>query len=126
MNKQNINIEITPKELVDNLVLQLDTGNDYDYFNIFEIDKVNDLLLLTEAVTCNEKITIKPELIKKLHQEVKDKSMYQIELDWKASEIINTLNLDFHVTVPKRVKDLLFNGELIELPIETLAKLCNN
>lgn len=126
MNKQHANIEITPKELVDNLVFQLDTGNDFDYFNIFDINKESGLLHLTETIDSNEKITIKPELIKKLYQKVKDKSMYQIELDWKASEIINTLNLDFHVTVPKRVEDLLFNGELIELPIETLAKLCNN
>ena len=49
--------------------------------------------------------------------------MYKIELNWKASEIINSLNLDYHVSVPKKVKDLLFSGELIELPLETLAKL---
>ena len=125
MSKQHINIEVTPEELVNNLVLQLDTGNEYDYFNIFEVDKVSGLLHLTESIDCGEKITIKPELIKKLHQKVREKSMYQIELNWKASEIINSLNLDYHVTVPKKVKDLLFNGELIELPIETLAKLCS-
>lgn len=125
MSKQHTNIEVTPEELVNNLVLQLDTGNEYDYFNIFEIDKVSGLLHLTESIDCGEKITIKPELIKKLHQNVREKSMYQIELNWKASEIINSLNLDYHVTVPKKVKDLLFSGELIELPIETLAKLCS-
>lgn len=125
MSKQHTNIEVTPEELVNNLVLQLDTGNEYDYFNIFEIDKVSDLLHLTESIDCGEKITIKPELIKKLHQNVREKSMYQIELNWKASEIINSLNLDYHVTVPKKVKELLFSGELIELPIETLAKLCS-
>lgn len=125
MSKQHTNIEVTPEELVNNLVLQLDTGNEYDYFNIFEIDKVSGLLHLTESIDCGEKITIKPELIKKLHQKVREKSMYQIELNWKASEIINSLNLDYHVTVPKKVKELLFSGELIELPIETLAKLCS-
>ena len=126
MSRQQENITITPKELVDNLVIQLDTGNDYDYFNIFDIDRVSGFLHLTESIDCGEKITIKPELIKRLHQKVKDKSMYQIELDWKASEIINSLNLDYHVSVPKKVKELLFSGELIELPLETLAKLCNN
>ncbi|WNM50462.1 hypothetical protein Alsa1_CDS0112 [Staphylococcus phage Alsa_1] len=126
MSKQHTNIEVTPEELVNNLVLQLDTGNEYDYFNIFEIDKVSGLLHLTESIDCGEKITIKPELIKKLHQKVREKSMYQIELNWKASEIINSLNLDYHVSVPKKVKELLFSGELIELPLETLAKLCNN
>ena len=124
MSKQHTNIEVTPEELVNNLVLQLDTGNEYDYFNIFEIDKVSGLLHLTESIDCGEKVTIKPELIKKLHQKAREKSMYQIELNWKASEIINSLNLDYHVTVPKKVKELLFSGELIELPIETLAKLC--
>lgn len=126
MSRQQENITITPKDLVDNLVIQLDTGNDYDYFNIFDIDRVSGLLHLTESIDCGEKITIKPELIKNLHQKVKDKSMYQIELDWKASEIINSLNLNYHVSVPKKVKELLFSGELIELPLETLAKLCNN
>ncbi|WNM51056.1 hypothetical protein Alsa3_CDS0187 [Staphylococcus phage Alsa_3] len=126
MSKQHTNIEVTPEELVNNLVLQLDTGNEYDYFNIFEIDKVSGLLHLTESIDCGEKITIKPELIKKLHQKVREKSMYQIELNWKASEIINSLNLNYHVSVPKKVKELLFSGELIELPLETLAKLCNN
>lgn len=126
MSRQYTNITITPKDLVDNLVIQLDTGNDYDYFSIFDIDRVSGLLHLTESIDCGEKITIKPELIKSLHQKVKDKSMYQIELNWKASEIINSLNLDYHVSVPKKVKDLLFSGELIELPLETLAKLCNN
>lgn len=125
MSKQHTNIEVIPEELVNNLVLQLDTGNEYDYFNIFEIDKVSGLLHLTESIDCGEKITIKPELIKKLHQKVREKSMYQIELNWKASEIINSLNLDYHVNVPKKVKELLFSGELIELPIETLAKLCS-
>ncbi len=124
MSKQHINIEVTPKELIDNLVIQLDTENEFDYFNIFDINKENDLLYLTEEIDCGDKITIKPELIKKLHQKVREKSMYQIELNWKASEIINSLNLDYHVSVPKKVKDLLFNGELIELPIETIAKLC--
>jgi len=125
LSKQHTNIEVIPEELVNNLVLQLDTGNEYDYFNIFEIDKVSGLLHLTESIDCGEKITIKPELIKKLHQKVREKSMYQIELNWKASEIINSLNLDYHVNVPKKVKELLFSGELIELPIETLAKLCS-
>ncbi|WNM50704.1 hypothetical protein Alsa2_CDS0090 [Staphylococcus phage Alsa_2] len=126
MSRQQENITITPKDLVDNLVIQLDTGNDYDYFNIFDIDRVSGLLHLTESIDCGDKITVKPELIKSLHQKVKDKSMYQIELNWKASKIINSLNLDYHVSVPKKIKELLFSGELIELPLETLAKLCNN
>lgn len=124
MSKQQENITISPKELIDNLVIQLDTENEFDYFNIFDIDKENGLLYLTEEIDCGDKITIKPKLIKKLHQKVIENSMYQIELNWKASEIINSLNLDYHVSVPKKVKDLLFSGELIELPIETLAKLC--
>lgn len=52
MSKQQENIEVTPEELVDNLVIQLDTENEFDYFNIFDIDKENGLLQLVEEIDC--------------------------------------------------------------------------
>ncbi|MFX5697286.1 hypothetical protein ABTE35_19590, partial [Acinetobacter baumannii] len=70
-------------------------------------------------------IILSYDLIDKINKEIKKKSMSQIQLNWKASEIINKMSLeyDLHENIPNHIKEMIYSGELIDLPIETLVKL---
>lgn len=119
------NVSITGKELKDNLFVDLDTGYEYDYVNILDVNKDTELLEFLEDIEEDSTIYIKPDLIEKLNNLVKKSSMYKIKQNWEASEIVNSLYLNHRVTeVPESIKEMIFSGELLDLPIESIVKLC--
>nr|DAG96556.1 MAG TPA: hypothetical protein [Herelleviridae sp.] len=119
------NISITGKELKDNLFVDLDTGYEYDYVNILDVNKDTEFLEFLEDIEEDSTVYIKPDLIEKLNNLVKKSSMYKIKQNWEASEIVNSLYLNHRVTeVPESIKEMIFSGELLDLPIESIVKLC--
>lgn len=126
MEEKYNEVSISAQELADNILIQLYTGYEKDYFNFIHINNDGCLYLdEDESIEPHQRIILSYDLIDKINKEIKKKSMAQIQLNWKASEIINKMSLeyDLHENIPNHIKEMIYSGELIDLPIETLVKL---
>lgn len=126
MEEKYKEVSISAQELTDNVFIQLYTGYEKDYFNFIHINTDGCLYLdEDESIEPHQRIILSYDLIDKINKEIKKKSMSQIQLNWKASEIINKMSLeyDLHENIPNHIKEMIYSGELIDLPIETLVKL---
>lgn len=119
---QSKHVVIKGEDLND-LLVKFDTEYEEDYFS-FIVDRNNTVMIFEEEIEKETEIIVHPKLVKKIHDVIKEKSMKKIEENYESAILINTLSYEYKVKVPKRIKTMLYEGKLRDLPIETIAELC--
>ncbi|MEC5378730.1 hypothetical protein VWJ19_10200, partial [Staphylococcus hominis] len=94
-----------------------------DYFSLI-VDRNNTMMIFEEEIEKETEIIVHPKLVKKIYDMIKEKSMKKIEENYESAILINNLSYDYNVEIPKRIKNMIYEGKLRDLPIETIAELC--
>lgn len=119
---QSKHVVIKGEDLND-LLVKFDTEYEEDYFS-FIVDRNNTMMIFEEEIEKETEIIVHPKLVKKIYDMIKDKSMKKIEENYESAILINNLSYDYNVKIPKRIKNMIYEGKLRDLPIETIAELC--
>lgn len=118
------NVAINPIELCNWVMMEADTRFHDDYYNFLYIDDETGKITVSESVKPYNKIYLHPDFIKKIVEKADEKSLSQIEHNWKASLTIHNLEFGHEVQVPGHIKRLLYEGKLDRVDTETLITLC--
>lgn len=119
---QSKHVVIKGEDLND-LLVKFDTEYEEDYFS-FIVDRNNTMMIFEEEIEKETEIIVHPKLVKKIYGMIKEKSMKKIEENYESAILINNLSYDYNVKIPKRIKNMIYEGKLRDLPIETIAELC--
>lgn len=119
---QSKHVVIKGEDLND-LLVKFDTEYEEDYFS-FIVDRNNTMMIFEEEIEKETEIIVHPKLVKKIYDMIKEKSMKKIEENYESAILINNLSYDYNVEIPKRIKNMIYEGKLRDLPIETIAELC--
>ncbi|MCI2919759.1 hypothetical protein FH133_00375 [Staphylococcus hominis] len=119
---QSKHVVIKGEDLND-LLVKFDTEYEEDYFS-FIVDRNNTMMIFEEEIEKETEIIVHPKLVKKIYDMIKEKSMKKIEENYESAILINNLSYDYNVKIPKRIKNMIYEGKLRDLPIETIAELC--
>ena len=119
---QSKHVVIKGEDLND-LLIKFDTEYEEDYFS-FIVDRNNTMMIFEEEIEKETEILVHPKLVKKIHDIIKENSMKKIEENYESAILINKLSYDYDVKIPKRIKNMIYEGKLRDLPIETIAELC--
>ena len=123
-NKSNQSKHVVIKgEDLNDLLIKFDTEYEEDYFS-FIVDRNNTMMIFEEEIEKETEILVHPKLVKKIHDIIKENSMKKIEENYESAILINKLSYDYDVKIPKRIKNMIYEGKLRDLPIETIAELC--
>lgn len=122
-NKSNQSKHVVIKgEDLNDLLIKFDTEYEEDYFSF--ITNKDGIMIFEEEIEKETEIIVHPKLVKIIHDVIKEKSMKKIEENYESAILINTLSFEYKVKIPKRIKTMLYEGKLRDLPIETIAELC--
>lgn len=119
---QSKHVVIKGEDLND-LLVKFDTEYEEDYFS-FIVDRNNTMMIFEEEIEKETEIIVHPKLVKKIYDMIKEKSMKKIEENYESAILINNLSYDYNVEIPERIKSMIYEGKLRDLPIETIAELC--
>ena len=119
---QSKHVVIKGEDLND-LLVKFDTEYEEDYFS-FIVDRNNTMMIVEEDIEKETEIIVHPKVVKKIYEMIKEKSMKKIEENYESAILINNLSYDYNVKIPKRIKNMIYEGKLRDLPIETIAELC--